>query len=491
MADPGELVAHCIQSGGAGICARLDGAFLLVIWDRRTRTATVSAGGVGQRTIFYRRWNGGWQFASSIATLVGVGGGVVALNRDAVFSMLAAGGLYSQETAIEGVWRLLPGCTARACGDTLDLDEPRPYTAAPFRGLNTREYAAELDHLLRRSARQLQAFGACSVMLSGGVDSALAAAYAKPLLEGSVAGTLVLSPKSDESGAAAEAARALALRHVVHRPELTPVTIVEQLRQYVRDMEEPYWFSLGILLDGLVDLLKPSGPTVLTGMWGDTLFGDRYFHPGGEKTHKSIWGFVPRPINQSNVQGLLFLDGPDPERQIDFLRRSDIGVGIAGYLYGTCVTDGWKTVRMTARIAERHGLEVASPFFNRDVIAAAAGVPDELRSAGADGKPLLRDLWKNRLFPGLPPPQGKISFGADVIKFLRGRKQLEPFIEIAANPRTSGRGFYRPGSLARFLQGFRDGTASNSDNHLLWQIVLLELFCQEFIDGAIRFPGTA
>ncbi len=251
---PGEVQKLWSQHGEDAL-PRVRGAFALVVWDERTRTAVLARDALGARPLYYCESGSRLWFGSRVPKDAPRG----QLDRDALSDYLELGYIPSPGTGWSGVRKLPPGHLLRFSKSGVELkrwfEMPVPGSGKPPSRITVR---ARLEDAVRRRLD-----GEPATMLSGGLDSsALVALMTR--LSGKVR---TYAAGSEEE---LELARKIATRfrsdhhelRITHRP-------AEELPALISEAGEP--FADPALLAMAALLREMRGP-VLTGDGADELF---------------------------------------------------------------------------------------------------------------------------------------------------------------------------------------------------------------------------
>ena len=213
-----EVVLRALSMWGIDALERLDGQFVLALWNPENRELLLARDRLGIKPLYWAEVERGIVFASEIPALLEHPGVRRDLNREALASWIQLGYGTGEQTLVRGVRRLSPGHVLLV--DESGVRSKRwydPLEAVERRGggpSTSDEAVEELERLLRQSVRKrLISDVPLGCFLSGGVDSGVVVGAA--VAEGASPETLTVrfSGGEDESSAASEVARALDLDH--------------------------------------------------------------------------------------------------------------------------------------------------------------------------------------------------------------------------------------------------------------------------------------
>jgi len=505
-----DLVA---EHGAAGLVERLIGAYNLVIWNRRERTATVATGKFGQRTMYTFRSGDEIIAASDLQVLRALSTRAFELDPDAICTSFMYGAVYGSATPLAHVRKLFPGSTLsvqrgqmveRPATDlalmrSARMDPGSPRSRAQRR--QTEECVAELDDLMRRATARLACVGRThAVMIGSGVDSSVVAAYAKGAIPSLTALTQQMPGELDEATDARRIVDALGIPHRV--ASYTPAAdLVSDVAAFVRIAEEPaYWNQLGPALLRMLRAIEDRPESFLTGAEGDLLF---HFRVGRPTIADVIRSGVFRPVAEYTIRRLVnrvtrrtYIIGSD----FDLLDRRLM----SGHITASCgrlaeaggyfdpshphlpgrpnaqrhlVNNGWQNVRIISQLGQDAGCEVLFPYLDDDVASCVLTLPEELKI----NKILLRLLLRRFLSPSAVPDR-KRGYWAHLIQWHYEAGTLRDVLEVMSDRRTIERGVYDRVALARLVDAYVNRIASGRLHPVLWQLLLFEMFCREYID---------
>ena len=240
-ADTEVLLKHLVLDGTACL-PRLDGMFAFAAWDGRTQTLVLARDRMGEKPLVWFAADDRLVFASELRALAAHPAAPRTLDPEAVARYLVHRFVPAPATPFVGVHRLPPAhvLVARA-GRT----EVRPYWTLPFPGdarpdgcATPREAAATVRAQLARAVASRRAAEVpVGVFLSGGLDSAAIAAFARR--DGPVP-TFTLRPTDadfDEGLAARATARALGTDH--HEVPVDAAALAAGFEEVFARVDEP------------------------------------------------------------------------------------------------------------------------------------------------------------------------------------------------------------------------------------------------------------
>ena len=520
--DAGDaaIAVAAYRKWGDTFAAHLLGDFAIAIADTRQRRLIGARDVFGNRRFHYRAGAGWIAFASSIDCLVAAIAPMPAINEGMAGEMLASFVVSADETLYEGVSRLPAAHALLAQAGsirTLNYWEPSP---TRLRYTRDGEYEEHLRSLLTNAVRAcLRTSSPAAIMLSGGLDSSSVAMTAAPLINARSVTAPALETFSvvgrgdaDESPFtdAVASQAGLTAHHIPHQLP-RPGQFAEEI---ALDLE-PQLFPHSPTLDVLRRRVRDRGArVVLTGIGGDDWLGtapaaladllrrgrvwallrrlslDRGadHDPGWQvNARAAVWPLLPAPMQAALRR--VFRRGQAPAWIApEFAKRIGLIDRMAAYRpmrrFTTHEQDanwfeamnGWRmfVTENVTRGADRFGLDLAHPFFDRRLVEFCLALPPE--QLWRDGRP--KDLLR-RAMRGIVPaavserrasPAGDDAF-LDVLAVESG---TPPFTGLDVERRG-----WIDGNVIRAMHGALPGCAPQqqaSHARILWGIRSIDLW---------------
>jgi asparagine synthase (glutamine-hydrolysing) len=525
--DTEVLLRGYIEWGIDKLLPRLRGMFAFAIWNNRTRTLTLARDRLGVKPLAYCARHGSIAFASTVAALRSAGCGGE-LDPQAILEFLEFGYVIDPRAIYQEIVKLPPATVLEWKDGEI---RQRRYWALPAIDESSRitfDQAVEETERLLLEAVQLRLVSDVSigVLLSGGIDSALIC-WALRELNSNVKAFTVSAPgdSSDESGAAAQTARALGIRHeIVSMPDTG-----FSLDQMTEAFSEPFSCSSAQAMLWVSGSVKQAATVLLTGDGGDDVFlGYPFFQNAwyAQKLNRRLpaaafapWKFARHILPQSGpaARARNFLDyaagGIGPYIRVHnglpyFERRSMLGDRLRGMTLplrqipasahaGSRVLEDLfhyhRDVHFTSEFMPKvdgstmyYALEARAPLLDHKVWEFAAALPPEIRFRGGMLKAILREIVRRRLGPEIAsrPKQGftvpSERWLADrwsgMLDRLRGGTLLE------------SQQWIRPGALEAPL---RDALHRRWVPGQLWNLLVLEHWLERDASRAPQLPVGA
>jgi asparagine synthase (glutamine-hydrolysing) len=131
------------------------------------------------------------------------------------------------------------------------------------------------------------------------------------------------------------------------------------------------------------------------------------------------------------------------------------------------------------RMSMAHALEVRSPLLDYRVQEFAASLPATMKLRLGTTKWGLKQLAERRGLPSDLVHRRKQGFGIPIGEWFRA--DLRTWMEgVLLDPRTSGRGYFRPEEVTRLVSEHVCGRADHTSR--LWNLTMLELWQRTWVD---------
>ena len=473
------LEQHALK--GLSALQSLNGAYSFCLFDRRERRAWIGSCIYGSVDLYYMREGGGVIFATDLEPLLKLTERPPGLATDQLSSTFTCGAVYGGETLLQGVRRALPGGLVHVAPPNLIETPPGLLAQPPGDELGEDEALEELDRCFRTALARLSCVTQRRVVLMGaGVDSSLAAVYLKLVTGELEAITVGMLTPPDETDDARILTEALGGVHHASRFQMDGADILAEIGEFVRVMEEPIWFGLGLLLMPMARMGRTIADGFLSGIGADMFFGYSYCDP---EDPMCAYDYFYRDLDPDCVRQVVRLSGPHPDEMVRQLYARLPGEPRLRNLHLDFLLQGALMIRLAARLARVHQAEALFPYLDPDVIDLSLRMPFRLHQ---ENKPLLRRLAARHYGDNLLQTR-KVPFGAYPIKWIRAAGRLGPLLDLLDEKRTRQRGIYREKGLQRLTDSYRTGHPDRKWNLVLWQLVVLELFCRRFVDlGSVK-----
>ena len=529
-----ETVLHLFERRGEATAEELRGMFAFAIWDRRTRTLTLTRDRFGVKPLYYALLEDGTLvFGSEIKAILASGLVRPALREDALPDYLANHATSGEGTLVAGVKRLLPGHTLVWRDGAVRI---RRYWDLRFEAEaeDTRpdaELIAEYRERLKEAVRlRLMADVPLGAFLSGGIDSATITALMSELVDEPI--------KTFSVGFAEREANELAYARVVaeafgtdhHEVLVTPEQFFGALPSLVWHEDEPIAHPSSVALNFVSRLAAERVKVVLTGEGSDeTLAGyGRYrktilnlrlgsaYHaatpaplrtlvrhglealPASRTRQRALRTFFARPatlealyldnfaVFSREQQGHLLSSGlrgrittSDPyATATQLMSSSDARTVLDRLLYVDTKTYLHELLMKQDQMSMAASIESRVPFLDHPLVEFTARLPERLKLRGGTTKYILREAMRDVLPPEILT-RGKMGFPVPVGSWLRGpyRRVVD---ELVLSPRALERGLFDAGAI-RALVARHDAGEDHAER--LWSLVNLEIWHRVVVEG--------
>jgi asparagine synthase (glutamine-hydrolysing) len=520
-----EVLVHLYEQHGAGFAERLRGMFAVALWDARQRRLVLARDRFGIKPLYYRADGAGLEFASELRALTR---GEVDL--DALEAFLSFNSVPGPLTIFRGVRKLPPGHLLvwedGVAEPRLDrYARPAPVAAGDVRREPEDVLAAELRERLRDSVRaHLVADVPVGVLLSGGVDSSLLAAFAAEASTEPVR-TFTIGFRERSFDETEDARRVAELYGTTHRELVLEPDAALLLPALADAFDEPFADSSALPTYLVSELAAHDVKVALSGEGGDELFGGyhtyaadllalrtgalaRALRPLVERlpvstARTSIDYRAKRFVRAAHLpplerhHGWKEIFAPDVRAEltgrrsafdpVDLLRArfaetegAELLARLQDVDLGTYLVDD--LLVKTDRASMAHSLEARVPFLDTAVSDLALALPTGAKVRGLRKKRLLRRAAEP-LLPIEVVNGRKRGFSIPAAAWLRG--ELEPFArDVLAADTLRRQGYFRPEAVGRVLDAHVDGREDLSRQ--LWGLLAFTLWHERHVE---RTPG--
>ena len=523
-----EVIVHGYEQWGERCVERFRGMFAFAVWDGRARRLLLVRDRLGVKPLYYAQVPGGIVFGSEIKSLLQDPDVPRDWRADAVDAYLTLLYVPAPDTIYQGIHKLPPAHTLVAENGTVRVSR---YWDLEFTGDGSAaredDYLAELDALLRESVGlRLISDVPLGAFLSGGIDSSLVVAY---MAEASATPPVTISVGFDHDAFDEVAHAETVARHLgceFHALTANP-RVEELLPKLAWHFDEPFADSSAVPTYYVSQAARQLVTVALSGDGGDELWAGYARHRVESWEHRlrnalgpaaPIAGWIGQalPLTVKGARSLRHLGAnpdqayalkhaygmfePDAKARLysgDFRRAVRHCDPFASFrdAYAACASPDpvdrsmyvdartymiddvlTKVDRMSMAVS----LEAREPLLDHKLLEFAARVPSALKLKDGRTKHLLRRVLERRV-PRSIVERAKRGFEAPIGEWLRG--PLAPMAsELLLDGRLRDRGIFHAPEVTRLWTEHRSGRADH--RHRLWQLLMLELWFREFIDGS-------
>jgi len=270
-ANDADLMMRLYEAHGSGLAHKVNGLFIVAIWNERDSSVTLINDRLGLHYLYYYQDESQFAFAPEMKALLCNPRLERKVDPEAVADFFTFGGVFGSRTFVSDVSVMPPATILQYRAGKLTLQKywDFPFTE-PSNGNSKGDYIEELDNIFKRVIKR-QTSDPCryGLALSGGRDSRILAGYlgdaATPLHTFTFG-----DPLTDEAKFAERAARLIGSRH--HH-------IQYSVEEFARSFEKILWltegpintaeyYQLGKALGDEVDVaFNGHGGDVIGGRW--------------------------------------------------------------------------------------------------------------------------------------------------------------------------------------------------------------------------------
>lgn len=326
-----------------------------------------------------------------------------------------------------------------------------------LKNVTEEEAVAKVDKLLSESVEeQLFADVPVTSMMSGGIDSTLITAKAKPFKNNINAFTISYQFSESEVKNASLMAEKINIQHDVKK--VSDEEVLNQLKENIQHFEEPY-SSLEVLMNAAEFAKNKGFKVVLSGNGADELFAG-YSH--SLKLNKWL------SMKKFNAVRYFIFTNDDFSRKVknyfsqddmlDFFRQSQVGMKPfeAKSIFSDVIFNTIKTNLKDSKLSEtkdyqglfeydmkyslsshhvfrddlsamKYSVEFRYPYLSNDLIDYVSSLPEKLRYNGIQNKPLLRKVAEKYL-PSEILKMPKRGFSFPLAHFIKTELKVKTFI---------------------------------------------------------------
>jgi asparagine synthase (glutamine-hydrolysing) len=520
-----EVLVEMYAWQGKDVVRQLRGMYAFAIWDRRTRELFCARDPFGIKPFFYALTAGGQRsrpgpqlrFASERKALAD-SGEVSAIDPDALRRYLAFQYVPAPATLVPPARALPPGhvLIARPGGRVDVLRYWRP-EFRPARSPSSASPEKILTALRDSVAVHLRSDVPVGAFLSGGVDSATLCALAAESIPGLLTVTVGFEREGySEIDQAAATATALGVKSVPY--VITPDEFAACLPRIIWHLDDPMADAAAVPLWFAAREARKHVKVVLSGEGADELFGGYgvYYQPGVVRAGRALPGWGRATIGRvaselpagRRGKGLLNRTStPLPRRYIGnaYVFHAEEarnlvygGTGsefdVTDPVYRQAAEAGLDDVATMQlvdvntwlpgdilvkadRMAMAHGLELRTPFLDREVLAVAAKLARVEKTAAGTTKFALREAV-GELLPQAAAERAKLGFPVPLGHWLNG--SLYGFAEQAVRTAQTGEWLNKT-AAAELLRRFRAGDPEVTWRQV-WLLVVFSLWHQIYVE---------
>jgi len=510
---------------GKDVVRQLRGMYAFAIWDRRNRELFCARDPFGIRPFFYALTAGGQRprsgpqlrFASERKALAGPGE-VTAIDPDALRRYLSFQYVPAPATLVPPARSLPPGHVLIARpGGRVDVFRYWRPELRPARSPSSSSPDKILGALRDSVAAHLRSDVPVGAFLSGGVDSATLCALAAESVPDLLTFTVGFEREGySEIDEAMATANALGVKSVPYL--IGPEEFLACLPRIIWQLDDPMADAAAIPLWFAAREARKHVKVVLSGEGADELFGGYgvYYQPGVVRAGRALpgWGrstigrvaselpagargkgFLNRtstPLRRRYIGNAYVFHGDDASQLVRKAHGSEFDVTDPVYRQAADAgLDDVATMQLidintwlpgdilvkADRMAMAHGLELRTPFLDREVLAVAARLARVEKTAAGTTKFALREAI-GELLPQAAAERAKLGFPVPLGHWLRGG--MYGFAEQVVRTAQTGQWLDKNAALD-ILRRFRSDDPEVTWRQV-WLLVVFSLWHQIYVE---------
>lgn len=491
-----EVLVHAFEGQGADAIQHLNGDFAFVIWDTNAESGLIARDPLGVKPLYFAHTTEAFVFATEIKALLAFSATLSDIDEESLYHFLSLRFVPHPRTIFKQIHKLPPGhflpLPAR------DSQATTLFWKLPLDGATEVSYDAtarlgqrHLEDAVRRRVPDEVDFG---VLLSGGIDSSLIAATATALIDQPVR-TFTVVFESDD-GSFDENSEHLQSRLIadtigsLHTElSVSPAEFQDACRPAIFHLDDLTVDPPAPLVSLICKKASESVRVLLSGEGADELFaGYRFYHqyltsprpyPG---MGYLLWDHEKRRLMSSSILAKL-----SPELRSDSLLSSlladRIGTTPLDRLHQLLYTDlnYWLAdllLLKADKMSMRSAVETRVPYLDANFVEFAFSLPSEYKLVCTSDKVILRDIAR-RILPTEIAERPKRGFPLPLGSWLRG--PLRPWVEELVLSNLATRQYFDRIALRSAMESYFQMTNSPFWDHVVWSLVVLELYHQEVL----------
>jgi asparagine synthase (glutamine-hydrolysing) len=416
-----SVIAELYKSEGIDFLNKLNGMFVISIFDRVRKILIVARDRFGIKPLFYSRTQNNFTFASEITPLKLIARSLP-ISEQQLRNFFTLGYIPSPFTIFKEIFQLEPASYIEFDCTTFQLKKIQWYTLAYQKDyVISQEEAAEQLALKLRNSSKLWAYSEVpiSFQLSGGIDSALLAAIESKSSIMPVS-TYTLGLKDADLSRWDERAlskiSAKQINSINHEVILHTGMVRDEITNIVRHLGQPY--AGGIPSWFIFKEISKSFKVSITGTGADEIFGnynracffsDRGLHENsGILSYEDFARFMREKlsINRNNkIEKILseeVMSSTSPTEELMYeefknIRKRSFDLSDAISLFCMRFQLADEFLLMTDQLSMAHGVEARTPYLDHTLVEFAFTVPENIKSNESNYKKLLKKVAEDYL----------------------------------------------------------------------------------------------
>ncbi|MGO4707732.1 asparagine synthase (glutamine-hydrolyzing) [Chryseobacterium sp. 2TAF14] len=504
-----EVILRSYEEWGTEMFSKFDGMFAIALVDLDQQKLILGRDRVGLKPLFYFKNNEVLVWASEIKSILKNEFIKPEVNWNGVYTNFLFQTTLAPETCFQNIYSLEPASFLVLNLNDYSISKQFywNFPTKKIENISEEEAVEKVDQLLSESVEeQLFADVPVTSMMSGGIDSTLITAKAKPFKNDINAFTISYQFSESEVKNASLMAGKIEIKHEVKK--VSDEEILNQLKENIQHFEEPY-SSLEVLMNAAEFAKNEGFKVVLSGNGADELFAG-YSH--SLKLNKWLsmknFNFIRHFIFTNDDFSRKVKNYFSQDNMLDFFRQSQVGMKpletknvFSESVFNTIKTnlknkklsetkdyEGFFEYDMKYSLSSHHvfrddlsamkyGVEFRYPYLSNDLIDYVSSLPEKLRYNGIQNKPLLRKVAEKYL-PSEILKMPKRGFSFPLAHFIKTEPKVRDFILENLNS-LKNRKFFR----SEIIDEWWNNQKNEYDCVKIWQLVTFELWYQKYFEN--------
>ncbi len=521
-----EVIAWLYLLEGTDFVRHLRGMFAIALWDAREQKLILIRDRLGKKPLLYRiRPDGGLDFASEARALL-VAGAPKEPDLVALDFVMTFGYAPPPMTGFRSIAALSPGHMLIWQDKKVTIEQYWKFDSSKKTVFEVQDAISQTKELLEESVvLRLISERPIGVLLSGGIDSTLVAAFAAKNLTSKL-NTFSIGfedPAFDESGYAAEVAKRLGTQHhqLIVKPD--PELLV---RTMAKTLDRPFADSSILPTFMVSEFARSQVVVALGGDGGDEGFGgySRYqlvdrmqsmnsllriaspispivrrlaFQTGDQRLSRLAGGLRTYGSTQARYMAFVSLVHRNEREKLRLKVSPSHPSGLDPAIWFKEIWDGasarGKLDRPLAVDIETYlpedlnfktdiasmanSLELRSPFQDHKLIEFSGKISENIRFQGGQTKYILKQIAKD-FVPADLVDRKKMGFGIPRARWMRN--ELRPLVaEVLLGSSAVQRGWFKQTEVRRQIDLHNRGL---DRDRILWPLFAIEMWAQNWLD---------
>jgi len=527
-----EVILHLYEDEGVDCLKWLRGMFAFAVWDAKEKTLFLARDRLGKKPLFYYADDKAFLFASEPKAILQDHSIRAEPDLEAIHHYLTYGYVPSPYSAFKGIRKLPPAHYLLLKNGKFYIKRywKLSYNKTTFKNLNEEDLCREIIERLREAVKiRLISDVPLGAFLSGGIDSSTVVALMSEFSTEPVK-TFSIGFEEQEYDEL-RYARLVARRYgTEHHEFIVKPDAVEVLPKLVWHYNEPFADSSAIPTYYVSQMTRKYVTVALNGDAGDENFAgyDRYmanqvacrYEKVPFLLRKTLKGIIDRIPKKGDPRSFLdkvrrFFEAISEEPRRRYSRwishfnnsrkeelyteefKAFVGnidsVELILKVYSNSDAPDFIDATLDVDVnmylpddllvkvdiaSMANSLEARSPFLDHLFMEFVASLPSELKLKKRETKYIFKKAVRNLLPPEVIN-RSKMGFGVPIDQWFRNELK-EMAYDILLGQRTLERGYFKKESIQKLLDEHISGRAHW--HHLLWNLLMLELWHREFID---------